>query len=427
MPEIPKSSKDDKGYKGYSGPAPKQNVKDDKEHKGYDTPASKESKSMVIVLIAIMLVLIAIGGGVLVFLFMNHPVPGPPVPQLPGPEANATMNLSNATTCDDQCMLQNAVSGGSAGLCLNISNVSTRQTCYVLLSNTSVSVCLELENGTMKAQCVGNHARINNDISLCSLLPEPDATACMAALNPCYANNGTARRLCLALASRNHTLCDSDKECILNYSQATRTTDACSQLSLVAEQYGCWAVASNKDKCAAVDLQSQKDLCYEVFAIQTNDEQLCQAITPNNLYQTECLSFFAAKMGDYSVCNAGLSLDNRWICYTNYSVASGNPSGCAAIDPMATSARFNCYFTLAKSWGNPSVCEQFGDPSEINTCFVGSIMNNTRLNYSNCAGISLAQWKNKCYTEAAKMQNDPSICSFITTENEKNSCLANIK
>jgi hypothetical protein len=427
MPEIPKSSKNAKGYKGYSGPAPQADKADEKEYKGYEPPAGKGSRTVVMALIAVMLLLVVLGGGVLIFLFMAHPVPGPPVPQPPGPGANATANVSANLTCDDQCMLQNAVSSGSADECLNISNVSTRQTCYLLLSNTSVSVCLRLESEAAQVECVSHHAVLNNDLSICSLLAEPGATSCMAAINPCYARNGTPRLLCLALASKNYTMCGSNRECVLNYSQATGNVDACSQLTLVADQFGCWAMVSGKDKCSDLTLQSQKDLCYEVFAIRTDDHLLCQAITPDSLYQTECLSYFSARLGDYHICDAGLTLNNRWICYSNYSLVSGDISGCAGISPYATTARFKCYYAFAISWGNPSVCDQFGDPSEINSCYVGSIMNNTRLNYSNCAAIGLSQWKNKCYTAAAKLANDSSICEYIQTQSEMNSCLSNIK
>ncbi len=425
--QAPQASKDDKAYKGYSGPAP-QKSPDPKAYEGHETPAAKGTRSMVMILIAVMLVLIVIAAGVLIFLFMNSPITSP-VPQ-PTPVVNETTNLTNATApqCDDQCMLQNAVDSGSADLCLNISDVSIRQECYVLLSNTSVSVCLDLANETDKVKCVSDYAVTNANISLCSLLSGSGASACMAAVNPCYADNGTAQLLCFALASRNYSICGSDSECILNYSRSTGTTDACGQLSLVANQYGCWAEASDMDKCANLSIKSQEDLCYDVYAMQTGNSQLCQNITPDNLYQTQCLSYFAVKAGDYRFCNQGLSLNNRWICYTNYSISTGDVTGCDKIDPLASSAKFTCYYTYAIQWGNPSVCGEFaGVPSEMTECYIGAmVQNNTKLNYSYCADINITSWQNQCYDDAATLHNDSSICSYIASQNDRNSCLADL-
>ena len=425
---APQQSKDDKSYKGYSGPAPEK-AAEAKPYEGHATPASNSSRSTIMIIIAVMLVLIVIAAGVLIFLFMSSPFVSPPPQQTP-PVANVTANLTNTTAvqCDDQCMLQNAVESGSADLCLNISDMSLRQSCYMMLSNTSVSVCLDLTNETDQVKCVSDYAVDDGNVSLCSLLSEPGASACMAAVNPCYADNGSAQLLCFAPASKNYSICGSDEECILNYSRITGTIDACNQLPLVADQYGCWAEASHMDECANLSIKSQEDLCYDVYAMQTGNSQLCQNITPDNLYQTQCLSYFAVKLGDYKICNEGLAIDNRWNCYINYSLATGDRSGCDAIDPLAGSAEFTCYYDYAIQWGNPSVCGEFaGDPDEMAECFIGAMVtNNTKLNYSYCADINVTSWQNQCYDDAAMLYNDSSICSYLTDQNDQDSCLADL-
>ena len=390
----------------------------------YETPESKESRNRVLLLIGIMLVLVIVGIGVLVFLFMGGVPPsgGISVPGVAPPE-NAS-NLTVPPYCDDDCYLQLALNATSPDFCRSIKDPARKNGCFVALSNVSMEACVAVQDHATLKDCVLRYAVQNNDTDLCLYLPEPDSTECMGLLDPCYQLSGTPMSICLALEKRDSSFCGYDKACIINYTETTGDAGACSLISETAGQYACTSVALDKDKCSDLQLKSERDLCYQIYAIKTDDKALCSAISPDSIYMIECLSYFAVKLNDYTVCDTdALKFNNRWNCYSNYSFGTGNSSGCVAIDKLATTSRFSCMYQFAKMWGDPSACDLIGDPGESVTCYVGSIMNNTRLDYAHCQGIGPYVWRNKCYMQSAKLANDTTFCLYITTENESKSCV----
>ncbi|VVC02189.1 Uncharacterised protein [uncultured archaeon] len=59
----------------------------------------------------------------------------------------------------------------------------------------------------------------------------------------------------------------------------------------------------------------------------------------------------------------------------------------------------------------------------MRTCYEGSILGARNLNYIYCADVQIELWKNKCYGEYAKYNNDPTVCEYITSSsNEKQAC-----
>jgi len=390
----------------------------------YETPEDKESRNRIFILIGIMLVLIVVGVALLALLFMGRLLPPA---QITLPNATVGGNLTNATIggCGDACLYQQAMNLTDADYCRQILDAKLKNDCYIALSNVSLTACVNVQDHATLAGCVNKFALLMNQTDICTYLPEPQATSCMAQIDPCYLNNGTPRLLCLALEKKNVSQCGADTDCIFNYSIATSNTVDCGVITQRPAQYACVASITGQDKCH--DLSgAEKDLCYEIFAMRTNNSLYCTATTPDSRYMLDCIGYFVKHGADYSLCNS-LTLNNRWQCYTNYSLGTGNTSGCVAIDPLASSFRFSCFFQFAKQWGDPSACDLINDAGQAVTCYVGSIMNNTNLDYRNCRDIGPIVWRNKCYTEYAKMSNDTSICNFIDTANEKSSCVGAVQ
>jgi len=388
----------------------------------FEAPEEKESKSRIFILIGIMLVLIVVGVGLLALLFMGGAIP--PI-GISLPNVTPGENLSNVTnaTCGDDCLFQQAMNLTDPGLCKQMSDAKRRNDCYIALSNYSLSACVNVQDNSTLDGCVVKFAVQRNQTEVCLYLPEPQATECMALLDPCYIDNGTARSLCLALEKQDPSQCGGGEECIFNYSMSTGRSDACSVIPETAKRSGCMAAVTGKDKCYGLSLQSEKDLCYEIYATRTNDPHLCGAITPDNLYMLACVGYFVDKGADYGTCDV-LTLNNRWNCYKNYSLGTGDVSGCVAIDKLATSSRFTCMYEFAKKWGDPSACDLINDAAQALTCYVGSMMNNSNLDYTHCQAVGPVVWRNKCYTQSAVLRGDTSLCDLIATENEKNSCIS---
>jgi hypothetical protein len=389
-----------------------------------DTAPDKEGNVRILILIGIMLVLIVAGVALLVFLLMGRVIPplGVVFPNItPGG------NQPNATAgCGDECLFQQALNATSPGFCDQMTNATFRNDCYIALSNVSLDACTKIQDHASLEGCIEKFAVMDNMTDICLYLPEPAATACMAMIDPCYQKTGTGRSLCLALEKKNSSLCGSDKECIYNYSLSTGESIACDALPEQPEQYACNSVVLGKDECSSLT-GAGRDLCYEIYAQRTNNEFFCNSITPNGLYALDCVSYFVSRGADYGTCDNLLTLNNRWSCYTNYSLGTGNVSGCVAIDPLASSFRFSCLYQFAKKFGDPSACDLINETYAINTCYVGSIMNNTNLDYTHCQAVGQVIWRNKCYTQSALQRNDPSLCNLIQTENEKASCINTVQ
>lgn len=408
------------GYGGIPPLGPKAEDME-KRHK-YEPPEGKDNRKMMFVLIGILLVLIVVGVSVLIFLFMGQLAP--PIPPDIKPNVTVPENLTNVTPpgCDDSCLLQVAINTSSVSFCGKINDSSMQQSCYTHFSNDSLSACLKIEDATKLRECVSYHAVLNDDIGICSNLDGPDKDSCLAQVDICHEKQGTRRDLCDALSKNDPGLCKGDEECIFNYSFTTGIPGSCEALGDVVTEQACKSYVLDQDLCYDLPRQAEKDLCYQIYAIKSDDSVVCSAIYPDTLYALECYSHFSVEKSDLSLCD-GLSLNNRWACYTNYSFGTKDISGCVSIHRLATTARFKCFFEYAKSYGDPSACDLINVTAQTTTCYVGSILNNTNLNYETCKDVVRIQWKNKCYMESAIMNNDSSLCDYIETELERKSCL----
>jgi hypothetical protein len=290
------------------------------------------------------------------------------------------------------------------------------------MSNVSLAACEAVADGATKQSCITSFAVSTNNISLCG--QAANRTVCRLAVDPCA--DAADPVLCSALDKSDPSLCDSDAACLLNYSFDKGSASSCNLISDPAVATACSATVKNQDDCYGLSLQAQQDYCHELYATYTDNYSICASISSDSSYSLSCLSSFAASLHNFSICNqGGLSLDSLWACYINYSLATGDLTGCQQIASLATTNLYTCVSGYANKFGDPAACNLINITlSERDTCYEGAIIyQNSNLNWSDCAGILDADWENECYAQAAILQNDSSICDHATGTGAMQNCL----
>jgi hypothetical protein len=390
-----------------------------------------EDEGNVIPLIGVLVVLIILVAGALYVIVTSGAVAEPEEPIVPPvqpnetnitPPANQTNETNVTLVCDDNCHYQNALMNESADECEKIENGTLMDICYEEISDVSLAACLEVRDPEKKDFCVTAFAVSKDDIELCDLLDSARAN-CMKSVDSCIGSDDEL--LCRALKDSDPAKCQSDTGCLLNYSMQKQNSSSCSLIQNPVVATGCESAIKKTDKCDDLPLQSQRDYCYQIYAEYSNDFLVCTQISDNSNYRLNCLSMFAASEANYTICKIGmLQLDDRWACYTNYSLMSGDISGCEAIDKLATTNRFKCTFEFAKKYGDPSACQVIESLPTRDTCYQGTIIySNENLDGSTCKDITDFVWMNKCYNEAAKKSGDVSLCDEIEESFAKTACI----
>ncbi|MDD5171662.1 MAG: hypothetical protein PHF60_01350 [Candidatus ainarchaeum sp.] len=391
--------------------APQEKPEEPLEEKPYRY-GKEEAKPPVLVIGILLVLIIIIGGALLVFMAQK---PGPEEWVPPQNQTNQTgnqTNMTNVTTCDDECLYTRAIADQNVSDCQLISGESMQQDCYYQLSQVSMDACKALTDAAKKQSCVTSFAVADKDIALCDLITV-GRDECRLAVDPCI--NAADRTLCLALLDNDPSLCGSNDTCLLNYSITKRNSTTCELISEAAQSKACVSTVKMVDKCYLLPAVAEQDLCYQLYAVYSNDYITCTDISTGSDYAVDCYSYFAAQRSDLSICDI-FQLNERWDCYTHYALGSGDLDGCRAIDPLATSHRFNCVFEYAKLYGNAAACDVIDQMSSRSTCYQGVIIySNQNLNWTYCGDVLNFDWKNKCYIEAAKLYDNVSLCDY--TEN----------
>ncbi len=350
-------------------------------------------------------------------------------PQLAHDLANGLLNQSQAQPeepaeegCDDQCLYEKALA--NASWCDDIANQSLKEQCYKHWANESLDYCLKADAAT-REECVYYHAKKQNDISVCE--NAANKTACVIFVDECYAYEKEEEQgRCFAYKKGDYSYCQDDM-CYFDFALMKKNKSICEMIASAARRLGCISIIEKTDHCGELGTKAERDLCWQIFAIESNDSSVCFKITKQSMYALECFSYYAAKLRDLSFCDAGnFVLDDLWACYANYSLGSGDLAGCDAIYNKswgyASTNIYRCYSTYAKKYGDPSACNGIRDLAQMRTCYEGSILGARNINYLKCSDVQIETWRNKCYTEYAKYNNDSSVCYYIPTENERKTC-----
>lgn len=384
--------------------------------------SQKQDGKETIALIGVLLILIIVVGGALLYVITQKAAePVPPEPNATKPPVQNLSNITNATppSCGGECLLGAIVGAKNVSACAELENLS--QACYLALSNESLDACRKVENSTAKKECISALANSSRDIKLCDELAE-GKEECQLAVDPCMGEADA--KLCRALAGSDPSRCGASQACLVNYSMQKNDASACALIQNAVVSAACKSTLAGSDKCWPLTYLSERDYCYQLFAQYSNEYLTCTQITPNSIYALDCFSDFAVRLNNLSICDDdGFGLNERWACYTNYSLNSGDISGCQKIDKLASTNKFRCTFEYAKKYGDPSACQVMDDLGARATCYEGTIIySNQNLDYHHCKDVTSFKWMNQCYTAAAKLNGDVSLCDYIDETFARESC-----
>ncbi|MFH1221737.1 MAG: hypothetical protein V1492_01495 [Candidatus Micrarchaeota archaeon] len=348
------------------------------------------------------------------------------LPGFGGPDKdNTSINIiehndttKNVTVCDDQCLYKKALLNSS--LCSQLKNATLQESCYEKWSNSSLDFCLKTDNAT-KEVCLFYFAKATANVSICEYAM--NKTGCAVNIDPCYAYESVERGRCFAFAKNDSSYCKDD-DCRYAFAMQKTDTTSCQKIEMASRRMACISILERKDHCPELTIAAERDLCWQLYATTMDDPNVCLDISNESAYKLECHSYFAIKRHDLTVCDKiGLLLDLQWACYRNYSLGTGDLTGCININKLATTNKFICCFDFAKKFGDPSACNVINDSPDTNICYQGSILGRTNIDYTKCAAVPISDWRNKCYSEYAKYHNDPSMCDYIEKANEKEACV----
>jgi len=343
---------------------------------------------------------------------------------------NEEENETVSATCDELCLLAQAVKNKNATTCELITNEILAQECFEKTAPYSLDACLKVIDYTKRKECITQNAIAQQSIDIClGLETDADRNNCINKTDECYFKTGVEKNTCVAIKTMNYTKCNKNTQCILEYSDKTKDVTACGQMSLEPEQYACAAIGKdNDDECKKIGYMNGQDSCYKSVAIWTNRSNICSMISSSNEYMRDCYAYFAIRDGNLKLCD-NVDLDYRWQCYANYSVATNNVSGCDAIDYWAKISKKICYYDYAMTNRDPGACTNLEEPGSKVSCYSASIMRNATepIPPQNCETVLDGVWKDKCYMVSAEKNNDLTICNYIQDTSMAEACLAKWK
>lgn len=334
---------------------------------------------------------------------------------------NISGNETSASLCDDDCLLKYALTTTNSSYCNNMSSERSDE-CWQIFSASDFNACLKLKNYEMRKNCIGDAAFSQKNTSLCNLLSEQDKIFCIEKINPPCLDivDQAEREVCLALRNNDTEYCSNSK-CLLDYAKERNDSKVCDMLKLDSEKSACISILKGTDECFKLSGIYTVDYCYQLFAQYSHDYSYCKSIE-TKLYKFNCYKSAAIDTRNKTYCEKN-DLEYIWDCYTNYSLSTGDISGCLVIDSTyARGSRDGCLNMYANQLGDPTACNY---PSTVyirTNCYANSIMNSQNLSIEKCFGITNSDWRDKCFTSYAIKSSQKIICSYIENSDEKKRC-----
>ena len=320
-------------------------------------------------------------------------------------------------------LIESALEERDTSYCLKLP-ANERDACILPLSNDSLSTCIQLITYENKRDCLFYHAYKDEDMSICDLMSEEDKAECIEHLSPpcTFVLDTEEKGRCLAFEYQNYTYC-KDEQCYMDYAFEFRDKGACEMLEY-AKREGCLSSLDYDDRCRDLEEQSYKYQCYYIFALGEGNPTNCYNINGNfgSEIAYQCFTHFAIAYDNPALCEAIL-VTKRWDCYTEYALETGNKQGCYSIDTRAPVSRENCFNSYAYAYDDLASCNEIGTEYVRQICYSALIFSAVELTPAECNGIILPEWKDKCYQELAKLEDDKTYCNYIESIAVQENCL----
>ncbi|MEM4272326.1 MAG: hypothetical protein QXH30_01945 [Candidatus Bilamarchaeaceae archaeon] len=295
--------------------------------------------------------------------------------------------------------------------------------CRISIANDSLEACRQVLNQQIREDCIIHHAYLRGDISLCDLAAGEKKVECIKKLSPpcTFIVEITEKARCYAFEYRNYTYC-KDENCSLDYAFAFREEGACMMLSnSTGKMEGCLSALQFTDRCKNLPT-SHKELCYYTYALGTNNPLFCYNIeNDQSKIAYQCFTHFAIANHNDALCQAIFVLD-RWNCYMEYALTTGDKNGCYDIDVHAPDSREICFREYAYAHDDATACNEMTTEYMRQICFSSTIFGAHELTLQECSGIRLPEWQDKCFQELAKRTGEKTFCNYIGSETVKYNC-----
>lgn len=317
---------------------------------------------------------------------------------------------------NDNCFASLAAEKEDPSYCGNIYSISILDSCLAHFANGSLEICKQVSTPSIRFSCLTANAVREKSEATCNMIDNTEAAAdCLRkVLPPCMLISDEGQRsLCMALDKKDFSLCKGDA-CLVEYAINQSDELACGAITQQNDRYYCLAmVAKSAAVCLNAPLQPVQDLCIERVAEALGDVSTCGLATAGSDYRNACYLYFAVQGLDPSICEQPLWETQRDACYKNYSLQTATVNACPKI--MESTNRVDCYFKAAKINRMPSLCNLLWTNDYKNTCYSGAILypQNGPV-ASDCPSVTDYIWRDKCYYQAARMEYNGSLCSFIT-------------
>ncbi|MCX6768386.1 MAG: hypothetical protein NTY83_00880 [Candidatus Micrarchaeota archaeon] len=355
-----------------------------------------------------------------------------PTPGQEGPEITVisagTGGSTGGTTpaATDEEWAQKALSEQDAYLCLRVS-IEKQDACILPLSNLSLQNCMMLSDYAYEKECLWHHAQAQQDMTICDLMQGSDVRECIQSMAPpcTFEADNVSKGRCMAFLNNDYNYCRDDS-CFFDFGTQNRNASACAGIQDVVRKAACEGVISQENPCNQFE-SSNRDLCYYMMALGKNSSHDCYNIDSekNSQIAYQCFEHFALVGNNKDICS-GLGLLMRWDCYKSYSIQKQDISACEAIDPRAEANWNQCFDEFARAFFQASACNQIKAGVAQTNCYAYVVMAATHLEMWDCNNVAEKEWKDRCFTSMADLDNDATYCNYVEDVAIKEICLSKV-
>lgn len=132
---------------------------------------------------------------------------------------------------------------------------------------------------------------------------------------------------------------------------------------------------------------------------------------------SECYRWLAEKVDNPGVCWTFSQQENKEKCIIVFAHKYKDQEMCEMIEGDYSRRRDMCYMNVAKELEDVSLCEKVSDPGSRDGC--RGRIDPSGEEAADCGNFTGRNSKNRCFKEAARKQNDPSLCEKIVSPDKK--------
>ncbi|MEM0360121.1 MAG: hypothetical protein QXK06_02150 [Candidatus Diapherotrites archaeon] len=221
---------------------------------------------------------------------------------------------------------------------------------------------------------------------------------------------------CLLVENENYR-----HSCIFTVAKVSKNPESCALIGSASERDNCYLSLSfdlpHTGLCEKIESEKLKEQCLE-HAIKRAREPLPECETmeeaktlriglQKQIAINECYNKKAVEAGDIKLCERARDAQ---FCIAEYSSQLSREKALAECKRLSLEEHKNACFFAA------GICEQISnDVSSRERCLVNRLVFSTDVNQ--CAGLTIAYEKGKCYSFVARNTSNPSVCELLEGDN----------